>query len=159
MIETKRKKILVLGGTKHMVEAVKAVRRNGFSPVVVDNMANAPAKAFADQHFTFHLSDVKGLAKMMHEEKVAAIFTAFENWNIWNAVALCKIADLPFYTDADPSGFGGSENKFMEICESFNVSVMCARPLYTGYDSRKNATWGFSVMLTSADDRAGAEQA
>lgn len=144
-----RKKILILGGTKHLIEAVKTAKRKGFSPIVVDNIIGSPAKAFADKHYSLNLSDVKGLAKLVKEEGVAGIFAAFENLNTWHAIALCKSADLPFYADDERTAFIINNEKFLEICDSFNVPVIAENWLPYEYEATGTATWGFPVLLKS----------
>ena len=42
-----KKKILILGGTRHMIDVVKTANAMGFYTIVADNVVGSPAKAHA----------------------------------------------------------------------------------------------------------------
>lgn len=141
-----QKKILILGGTKHMIDAVEGVIRMGMSPIVVDDIIGAPAKEYADKSFNISAADVEKLAGIVENERVDGVSASFENINIWYAIALCKKADLPFYTSKKQWSLIRDMEKFKEICRRFDVSVIerCELPIHSAI-----SIWKFPVIIES----------
>lgn len=147
MRKVDQKKILVLGGTKHMIGVVETVKRMGVASIVVDNVSGSPAKSYADKSFNVSISDIQGLVEIIRQEKVDGIFTAFEDLNIWNAVALCKKTNLPFYATGESMAITMDKDKFKEICRRFDVPVIEEKGLSADMDQTAIATWEFPVMI------------
>lgn len=124
MMKDDRKKLLVLGGSKHMVDAVKTVRAMGMSPIVVDDILSGPAKEYADKSFAVNPANAVVLKAVAEKEKVIGIFSVFEDINTWHAIALSKKADLPFYAPFVYCGKVSDKAGFEEICSRFKVSVI-----------------------------------
>ena len=140
-----QKKILILGGTKHMIDVVEMAKRMGMSPIVVDNIIGSPAKSFADKSFNTSIANIEGLAEIVRREGVAGVFTAFEDINTWNAVALCKKMNLPFFAAEDQSAFTSNLGRFKEICQSFNIPVIREEELAEAFEDTAIASWEFPV--------------
>ncbi|MFD1031303.1 hypothetical protein [Metaplanococcus flavidus] len=143
-----QKKILILGGTRHMIEIVKAVRRMGMSPIVVDDIIGAPAKGYADKSFSINIGDIEKLDKIIEEEKVNGVFSAFEGINAWHAIALCKKAGLPLFAANDQLGIMPDNEKFKEICKRFEVLII-ERFEFTVEveETTASAAWEFPALL------------
>lgn len=154
MIKTDQKKILVLGGTKHMIDVVETAKRMGMSPIVVDNVIGSPAKSFADKSFNTSTADIEGLAKIVREEGVNGIFTAFEDINTWNAVALCKKMGLPFYATEEQLAITSNKDRFKEICRRFDVPVIEEWELAGELEETVVASWEFPVIIKPVDSYA-----
>lgn len=149
MKRTAPKKILVLGGTRHIIGLVKSIKLSGMSPIVVDNIVNSPAKFHADKSFNANLGDTDRLMEIIRCEKVEGIFTAFEDINTWNAVALCKKADLPFYMTQEQLGVMSNRDKFMEICKRFNIALIPDNALENPLEEASKMSWNFPVLIKS----------
>ncbi|WP_422123852.1 hypothetical protein DHX103_03310 [Planococcus sp. X10-3] len=147
MIMAGQKKILVLGGTKHMIEVVNAVKRMGMSPMVVDNIVNAPAKEFADESFNINAGDTERLAKIVEEEEVAGVYIVFEGINIWNAIALCKKAHLPFYTLGSHLSPMSDMETFKDICMRFHISIIEQAEFTVEFEEATHSLWEFPVLV------------
>lgn len=154
MEKVDQKKILVLGGTKHMINVVETAKRMGMSTIVVDNVIGSPAKSYADKSFNTSTADIEGLAKIVQQEKVDGVFTAFEDINTWNAVALCKKMDLPFYATEEQLGITSNKDKFKEICRRFDVPVIEEKELAGELEETTVATWEFPVIIKPVDSYA-----
>ncbi|OHX49749.1 hypothetical protein BB776_04150 [Planococcus salinarum] len=161
MIKTDQKKILVLGGTKHMIDVVETAKRMGMSPIVVDNVIGSPAKSFADKSFNTSTADIEGLAKIVREEEVDGIYTAFEDINSWNAIALCKKMGLPFYATKEQPAIASHKDRFKEICRRFSVPVIEEWEMAVELEETVVASWKFPVLIkpvegfTSRGNKAG----
>lgn len=146
MVKADQKKILVLGGAKHMINVVKMSKRLGLSPIVVDNVAGSPAKYYADKSFDVSTADMDGLEKIIRQESVEFVYTAFEDITSWNAVALCKKMNLTFYLMLEQLSVSAKQEKFMEICSRFNVPVI---------EEVAVAAWKFPIVVAPVESYAG----
>ncbi|WP_084244492.1 hypothetical protein [Planomicrobium okeanokoites] len=154
MMKVDQKKILVLGGTKHMINVVETAKRMGLSPIVVDNVIGSPAKSYADKSYNTSTADIEGLAKIVQEEGVDGVFTAFEDINTWNAVALCKKMGLPFYATEEQLAITSNKDKFKEICRRFDVPVIEEQELAGELEETAVASWEFPVIIKPVDSYA-----
>lgn len=150
-----QKKILILGGIKHMIDVVKTAKDMGFSTIVVDNVIGSPAKIFADKSFNTSTADIEGLAKIVREEGVDGVFTAFEDINTWNALALCKKMGLPFYATDEQLAITSNKNRFKEICRRFDVPVIEERELVPAFRETALVTWEFPYIVKPVTKIAG----
>lgn len=154
MMKAGQKKILILGGIRHMIDVVKAAKRMGLSTIVADNVIGSPAKSYADKSFNTSTADIEGLAKIVRQERVDGIFTAFEDINTWNALALCKKMGLPFYATDEQLDISSNKDRFKEICRRFNVPVIEEKELAGAFDETAVAKWGFPVIVKPVDSYA-----
>ncbi|WP_033543324.1 hypothetical protein [Planococcus sp. CAU13] len=152
-METHSKKILILGGAKHMIGAVVAAKRMGMRTVVADNIIGSPAKCHADKSVNMSTGDIEGLAKIIRQEKLDGIFTAFEDSNTWNAVALCKKTNLPFFAVEEQLGISPNKEKFTEICLRFDVAVLVEKQFAKERENAAVASWEFPVIAKPSDSR------
>lgn len=146
MKKVDQKTILILGGTKHMINLVETARRMGISPIVVDDVTASPAKKYADKSFDTSTSNIEGLIKIVQAEKVKGVFAAFEDINTWNALALCKKMDLPFYMIEEQLKISSNKYKFKAICRRFAVPVIEEKELTLTVEEKAVAMWEFPVI-------------
>ncbi|HSP22678.1 MAG TPA: hypothetical protein VLQ20_10195 [Planococcus sp. (in: firmicutes)] len=169
-----KKKILILGGTRHMIDVVKTANAMGFYTIVADNVEGSPAKAHADKFFDESTADIQKLAEIVRVEKVDGVFTAFEDINTWNAEKLARVTGLSFYATEEQLEISSNKNKFKEFCRLYAVPVI---PEYTaegtlGEELLQNmkfpviakpvdsyASKGITVCHNPAEMRAGFEKA
>lgn len=146
MTKVDQKKILVFGGTKHMINVVETVKWLGMSPIVIDNVIGSPAKRYADKSYNTSTSNIKGLTKIVQEEEVNGVFIDFENIYTWDAIALCKKLGLPFLALEGQFGHNSTKEKIMEICRHFDILVV-EEKLAGDYNEKPVAFWEFSVSV------------
>lgn len=118
------KKILILGGTFHMVNVVETAKRIGYYTIVADNMLGSPAKKIADKSYDINTADIRKLAEIGRKEQIDGVFTAFDDINTWHAVALCKTLHLPFYATPAQLEITSHKKRFKEYCRTFGVQVI-----------------------------------
>lgn len=144
-----QKKILILGGTKHMIDVVKTIKRMGMSPIVVDDIIGAPAKEFADKSYNINTADLDKLAEISKSEKVSGVSATIEDMTSWNAIALCKKAELPYYIAQKQRFSVVDKEKFMEKCMRFNVSVIEQAEIIALNRELAFSFWQFPMVLKS----------
>ncbi len=119
-----KKKILILGGTFHMVDVVETAKRIGLYTIVTDNAVGSPAKKVADRSFNISTSAIDQLVQLGKQEQIDGVFTAFDDINTWHAVALCKKLGLPFYATLDQLAITSHKDRFKDYCRTFGVPVI-----------------------------------
>lgn len=119
-----KKKILILGGTFHMVAVVETAKCLGYHTIVVDNMADSPAKKISDQSYDMSPADTYRLAEVGREEQIDGVFAAFDDVNTWHAIALCKTIHLPFYDMPAHGEITSHKDRFKDYCLTFGVPVI-----------------------------------
>lgn len=145
-----QRKVLILSGITHMIDAVKTANKMGIYTIVADNGVGSPAKAFADKAYDISSDDTARLSDIVKDEQVDGIFTAFNDIDTWNALKLCKKMDLPFYVSLEKSAISANKEKFKEFCQTFNISIIEENEV-------EDKIWGtieFPVLVTSADSFA-----
>ena len=118
------KKVLILGGTRHMIEVIKTANAMGYYTIVADNVEGSPAKSFADKFFDESTADIPAMAEIVRTEEVDGVFTAFEDINTWNAEKLARATGLPFYASEEQLELSSNKNKFKELCRRYAVPVI-----------------------------------
>lgn len=89
------KKVLILGGYTHLINVVHTAKRMGLYTIVSDWEPGSPAKMYADKSFNISTDDTGRLVQMAKEEMVSGVFNAFDDFNTWQAQALCEQLGLP----------------------------------------------------------------
>lgn len=118
------KKILILGGYTHMNDVVKTANRMGLYTIVTDREPDAPAKSFADKSYNISTDDINSLVEMAKEEKIDGVFNAFDDFNTWQAQAICERLGLPYYATKEQLEICSNKDRFKNFCRSFGVPVI-----------------------------------
>ncbi|PSL41833.1 biotin carboxylase [Planomicrobium soli] len=118
------KKILILGGYTHMNDVVKTANRMGLYTIVTDREPDAPAKSFADKSYNISTDDIESLVNMAEKEKIDGVFNAFDDFNTWQAQALCERLGLPHYATKEQLEICSNKDRFKDFCRSFGVPVI-----------------------------------
>ena len=143
------KKVLILGGSKRMVEAVEAAKKMGVYTIVVDHAEEAPVKKYPAKSQDINPADVIRLAEIGETEKLDGIFTLFDDVTTWNALALCKRLDVPFYATREQLKCLPNREKFQGYCRTFNVSVIDELALAGKAEEMNGAVLEFPLILNS----------
>lgn len=149
-----KKKILILGGTRHMIDVVITANAMGFYTIVADNVAGSPAKAHANKFFDESTADIQKMTEIVRAEKVDGIFTAFEDINTWNAETLARETGLPFYATEEQLEVTSNKNKFKEFCRRYDVPVIPEYTAGTTLDDDTVQNMKFPVISKPIDSYA-----
>lgn len=118
------KKILILGGYTHLIDVVKTARQMGMYTIVADRDPDSPAKMYADKSFTISTDETERLAEMAREEGITGIFNAFDDFNTWQAQALCERLGLPFYATKKQLEICSNKERFKAYCRDYGIPVI-----------------------------------
>lgn len=124
MKKAEKKKILILSGIIQMADVVKTAQKMGLYTIVTDRDPESPAKKLADAYYNISTSEIEKLAEMARHEGIAGVFNAFDDVNTWNALALCKELDLPFYATTEQLQICSDKNTFKEYCRRYGAPVI-----------------------------------
>lgn len=72
-----QKKLLFLGGTGAMYDAVERAKRMGIYTIVVDYYPNSPAKRIADRSYLASTTDIDRVLEIARENEIDGVFTGF----------------------------------------------------------------------------------
>ena len=93
-----KKKMLILGGTLSSYDLVKLAQSMGVYVIVADDQDSGIAKDIADEKIRISTTDIDALAQYVRDNHIDGVFCSPSEFNIRNAIQLCKQTDLPFYT-------------------------------------------------------------
>jgi hypothetical protein len=123
MTVEQQKKVLILGGTRHLINYVDAFNAAGIYTIVADDLLGASAKKHADFPTDHSPADVLGLAEFVKTEGVTGVFADVSDITTWNAIALCKKAHLPYYVINEEVQKESAKYALREFCRNFNIKV------------------------------------
>lgn len=124
MKKAEKKKILILSGIVQMADVVKTAQKMGLYTIVTDRDPESPAKKLADGYYNISTSETEKLAEMARNEGIDGVFNAFDDVNTWNALALCKELNLPFYATTEQLQICSDKNTFKEYCRIYGAPVI-----------------------------------
>lgn len=124
MKSLKGKKLLVLGGSASNVQLVHFAQHMGAFVVVADNRENRPGKDAADDSVLISTDDYEKLCKYIKEYHIDGVATGAGEWNVVNAMKLCKMAGLPYYADERLWNICQDKRNFKDCCNKFGVPTV-----------------------------------
>lgn len=142
-----KKKVLFLGGNNSVVDIVEETKKMDIYTIVADSTMNAPTKKYADIVYDISPSNIKSLLEIGEHEKPDCIYATLGDVTTWNALALCKRLEVPFYVRKDKAQSKFVLDKFNDFCRTFNVSVIDEISLYEG--AEEASPLEFPVILHS----------
>lgn len=124
MKSLKGKKLLVLGGSASNVQIVHFAQQMGAYVVVADNRENRPGKEAADDSVLISTDDYDSLCKYIIDNHIDGVATGAGEWNVVNAMKLCKKAGLPYYADERLWSICQDKRNFKDCCIKYGVPTV-----------------------------------
>ena len=119
-------RLLVLGAGTSELDVVHYAHTMSLYVVVTDSNTDwslAPAKYAADAAWDISWSNMAELVARCKECRVDGVFAGFSEKRIECAMALCKLLDLPFYTDGSRTDIVFSKPAFMGLCSEVGFTI------------------------------------
>lgn len=124
MDDLQGKRLLFLGATGLLCNAVETAQRMGVYTIVTDYYPDAMAKKAADKSYDVSTTDIDALERIAREEKIDGVFTGFSDVNLYSARDLCDRLGLPFYATREQLDMTTNKLKFKEMCRRHGVPTM-----------------------------------
>lgn len=124
MIDLSEKKLLVLGGTSASLDVVKEAQRLGVYVIVIDDRTTGVSKELADESYVVSTTNFDGIREIIEEKDIDGVFCGPSEFNLKNAMKICKENELPFYATEEQWEICSNKIKFKELCEKFNVPIV-----------------------------------
>lgn len=124
MKSLKGKKLLVLGGSASNVQLVRFAQQMGAFVVVADNQENRPGKDAADDSVLISTDDYDALCKYIKDNQIDGVATGAGEWNVVNAMKLCKKANLTYYADERLWDICQDKRNFKDCCKKYGVPTV-----------------------------------
>jgi len=154
MSELKGKKLLVLGATGLICDAVKIAKSMGIYTIVTDYNADAPAKKIADKSYNVSTTDIEELVRIARDEKIDGVFTGYSDVNTDAALRLCERLELPFYANREQLALTANKLAFKQLCREHNVPTVKQYELDSRCLPEHLAKIEYPVMVKPADSYA-----
>ena len=125
MKSLKGKKLLVLGGSASNVQLVRFAQQMGAYVVVADDRRNnRPGKEAADESVLISTDDYDELCEYIKENHIDGVATGAGEWNVVNAMRLCRQAGLPYYADERLWNICQDKRHFKDCCIEYGVPTV-----------------------------------
>lgn len=118
------KTLLLLGGTRISLEILETAHEMGLKVYVADYNKDSPCKAKADKSFMTSATDVEGIVKLIHDEKIDGVLFGYADILFDSYVDICNKAGLPCYATHEAINITANKNNFKEFCRQHDVPVV-----------------------------------
>ena len=118
------KKLMFLGGTGAMYDAVERAKKMGIGSVVVDYYPNSPAKRIADKSYLASTTDIDEVLRIARENQVDGVFTGFSDANLLPARLIADEMGFPFYATREQIEVTTNKLLFKETCRKYGIPVV-----------------------------------
>lgn len=148
-MNTKGKKLLILGATPETANIVKVAQEMGVTTIVTDYDPQAPAKKVSNISYNIDAMDVDALYDMAIREKVDGVLVGVADPLIAPYQKLCARLGVPCYGNEETVKAFTNKRHFKETCKKFGIEGI---PEYSIDD--KDAV-KFPVIVKPADSNSG----
>lgn len=124
MFNWKNKKLLILGATNLLIEAVQLAKANEAYVIAMDYLENSPAKKYADEAQLISISDISKVVEFIKARKIDGVFTSFADSILPYYVEIANQANLPCFLTKEQVLFSNDKSFFKDTCKKFNVPVI-----------------------------------
>lgn len=112
------KRLLILGGTVASYDLVKLAKEMGVHTIVADDRQHGTAKDIADEKVLISTADIDTLAQYVRDNRIDGVFCSPSEFNIRNAIQLCKQTGLPFYASQEQWDLCNNKRSFKQHCSN-----------------------------------------
>lgn len=112
------KRLLILGGTVASYDLVKLAKEMGIYTIVADDRESGAAKDIADEKVLISTTDIEALTQFVRSNRIDGVFCSPSEFNIRNAIQLCDITGLPFYTNREQWNLCNNKRSFKQHCQN-----------------------------------------
>lgn len=119
----KGKRLLFLGATRPLCEAVDYAKEMGIYTVVTDYFPDSPAKKHADKACMVSTTDVDALVELCKQEKIDGVFTAYMDGMLPYARELSDRMGFHFYASREQIRLSRDKRFFKQTCMDYGVPV------------------------------------
>lgn len=126
MCDLKGKRLLLLEGTTLAKMIIDKAHELGIYVVIANwySVEDAPAKAFADKEHTVNIFDIPAMIKIIQDEKIDGLFTAFTDSHLHIYEKLCTLTGLPCFTTSDLVDIMVDKALFKEKCKDAGLPII-----------------------------------
>lgn len=124
--ELRGKRLLLLEGGILAKDIINKAHQLGIYVILANwySVEDAPAKAFADKEYTVNIFDIPAMMKIIQDERIDGIFTAYTDSHLHIYENLCREANLPCFTTADMVDIMVKKDVFKAHCREAGLPVI-----------------------------------
>lgn len=128
------KKILFLGSNVGTSDMIKYAQANGAYTIVADFLPveKSFGKQISDDNVLLSTGDLEGLKKYIKENDVDGILAGVSEFNLINAMTLCRYFGFPFYCTKEQWDKIENKEQFRNLCIEYGIP--CPHTFFIGED-------------------------
>lgn len=146
------KKLLVLGGSRWLLEIVNQAKKMGLTVYVTDNNPASPCKKVADKSFDISAIDVDGVAQLCKEEHIDGVITGFVDMLLPYYAQICEKTGLPCYGSSELFSLFTNKAEYKKLCREYGVPVVEEYDITLNNFDREVSSVRFPVIVKPVDD-------
>lgn len=146
------KKLLVLGGSRWLLEIVNRAKEMGLTVYVTDNNPLSPCKKVAHKSFNVSAIDVDGVVQLCEEEHIDGVITGFVDMLLPYYAQICERTGLPCYSTREQLELFTNKSAYKALCREYDVPVVEEYDIsFENFDDRVGDV-RFPVIVKPVDD-------
>ena len=148
----KKKRLLVLGGQRKLVDIVEKARELGYYTVVTDWYEDSPAKDIADKAYNISTADEQAVLDLIRNENIDGVYTGFIDSVLPYYHSICKKAGLPCYLNAETLKCCTNKKHFKAKCAEYGIETIREYRMIASNLEKSIAKIEFPVLLKPVDN-------
>lgn len=145
------KRLLMLGSNVGSVEVLKYAKANGAFTIVADYLPKEKsiAKQYCDKCVLISTADTEKLSLLIQTEKINGVFAGVSEFNLLQAMKLCRLNNLSFYCDMEQWNKVEIKDQFRKLCDEFNIPT--PKTFYYGDSPDEIGRYMYPVVVKPVD--------
>lgn len=131
----KRKKIMLLGGLRYLLPAIKAAHEQGYYVITADYLPDNIAHKYSDEYVNVSIIDKEAVLKAARERQIDGIMSFACDPGVISAAYVQELMGLPSFGPFKSVEILQNKDKFRAFLAANGFNV----PKAKGYDSKKEA--------------------
>lgn len=125
-MDLKKKRLLVLGGSRISCEIIRHAKKMGIVTGVTDWYAldRSPAKQMADEAYYVSTSDIEAMVNLIKEKKFDGVMTGFTDSVLPYYAEICDKVGLPAYGSKEQFEVFIDKQKYKKLMRKFDVPTI-----------------------------------
>lgn len=126
VFDLKRKRLLILGGTRFSCEIVNTAKAMGIYTLVADynKIEDSPGKQIADEAVDLSVIDVDAVVNYVKSHNIDGVFVGFNDMLLPYYAEICEKAGLPCYGTKAQFDTLIAKDQYKALCRQFGVPTI-----------------------------------
>ncbi len=125
-MRNKKRKLLVMGGTRISCEIIQKAQKMGLFVGVADynDISESPGKQIADKAYLTDACDIDAMVKLIKEEQYDGVLCGFADVLLPYYAEICDKAGLPAYGTREQFELFINKEKYKDLCHKYDIPTV-----------------------------------